>query len=154
MYPSPKEIFTCCYLGQRVHHRHGCICCAPAVRPHEIWLTQSERGQFESESEVPEPYKDSIWGEEDGVFRVTLPNGEYRITCYFHSGAAQPLEINLIANGEKKIKKLRIPTGNETIELSYDVTITDERLTQVIYTRARGAYKRWGWSGCTIERRK
>ncbi len=118
------------------------------------WLTRSERGQFESESEVPEPYKDSIWGEEDGVFRVTLPNGEYRITCYFHSGAAQPLEINLIANGEKKIKKLRIPTGNETIELSYDVTITDERLTQVIYTRARGAYKRWGWSGCTVERRK
>ena len=77
------------------------------------WLTQSERGQFESEIEVSEPYKDSIWGEEDGVFRVTLPNGEYRITCYFHSGASHPLEINLIANDDKKIKKFSgINTSN------------------------------------------
>ncbi len=41
--------------------------------------------------------------------------------------------------------------GNETIERSYNVTITDERLTQVIYTRRKGPYKRWGWSGFTIQ---
>ena len=118
------------------------------------WLTSSEREQSLSESDIPEPYKDGISGEDDGVFRVTLPNGDYRITCYFSSDESDLLEINLIANGEKKIKKLRIPRGNETIERSYDITITDERLTQVIYTHGRDAYKRWAWSGCVIEQKK
>ena len=118
------------------------------------WLTSSEREQSLSESDIPEPYKDGISGEDDGVFRVTLPNGDYRITCYFSSDELDLLEINLIANGEKKIKKLRIPRGNETIERSYDITITDERLTQVIYTSGRDAYKRWAWSGCVIEQKK
>ena len=118
------------------------------------WLTSSEREQSLSESDIPEPYKDGISGEDDGVFRVTLPNGDYRITCYFSSDESDLLEINLIANGEKKIKKLRISRGNETIERSYDITITDERLTQVIYTRGRDAYKRWAWSGCIIEQKK
>ena len=116
------------------------------------WLTRSEREEFISEANLPEPYRDSVWGEEDGVFRVALPNGEYEVTCYFSSGGSEPLEINLIANGEKKIKKLRIPTGNETVERSYSVSITDERLTQVIYTRGRRHYERWGWSGCAIKR--
>ena len=116
------------------------------------WLTRSERDEFLSEADLPEPYRDSVWGEEDGVFRAALPNGEYEVTCYFSSGGSEPLEINLIANSEKKIKKLRLPKGNETVEESYNVTITDERLTQVIYTRGKGSYKRWGWSGCAIKR--
>ena len=116
------------------------------------WLTQSEREEFISESNLPEPYRDGMWGEEDGVFRVALPNGEYEVTCYFSSDGSEPLEINLIANREKKLKKLRIPAENETVERSYNVTITDERLTQVIYSGGRGCYERWGWSGCAIKR--
>ena len=115
------------------------------------WATGSGRGEFLSAADIPEPYRDIIWGEEDGVFRVALPNGEYKVTSRFCSGGSTPQEINIIANGEKKIKKLRIPKGNETIERSYTVTITDERLTQVIYTRRKGPYKRWGWSGFTIQ---
>ena len=117
------------------------------------WLTQSEREEFLSESNLPEPYRDSVWGEEDGVFRVALPNGEYEVTCYFSSDGSEPLEINLIANGDKKIKKLRISAENETVERSYNVTITDERLTQVIYSGGRGRYERWVWSGCAIYRK-
>lgn len=116
------------------------------------WLTHSEREEFISEADLPEPYRDGVWGEDDGVFRVALPNGEYEVTCYFSSDGSEPLEINLIANGEKKIKKLRIPAGNETVERSYNVTITDERLTQVIYSGGRGRYELWGWSGCAIKR--
>ena len=115
------------------------------------WLTESERDDFENESEVSQPYEDSIWGQEDGVFRVALPNGTYEITCYFSASASEPLEINLIAGGEKQIKRLQIPAGNETIEKRYTITITDEHLTQVIYTRGKGKYKRWGWSGFTIQ---
>ena len=115
------------------------------------WLTESEREDFENESEVLHPYKDSIWGTEDGVFRVALPNGTYEVTCYFSANDSEPLEINLIAGGEKQIQRLRIPVGNETIERRYDITITDEHLTQVIYTRGKGKYKRWGWSGFTIQ---
>ena len=111
-----------------------------------------EGDEFRNKSGIPEPYKDSVWGEEDGVFRVALPNGSYEVTCYFCSAGSEPLEINLIANGEKKIKKLRLPRGNETVKKSYNVTITDERLTQIIYTRRKGSYKRWGWSGCAVKR--
>ena len=116
------------------------------------WLTRSEREEFIGDGALPEPYRDSVWGEEDGVFRVALPNGEYEVICHFSSGDSEPLEINLIANGEKKIKKLRLPAGIETVERSYNVTITDERLTQVIYSRGRSRYERWGWSGCAIKR--
>ena len=119
------------------------------------WLTVSEKDDLESESEVPQPYGDSIWGKEDGVFRVALPNGSYEVTCYFSaddSEEPEPLEINLIANGEKRIQRLQIPVGNDTIERRYNITITDEHLTQIIYTRGKGKYKRWGWSGFTIQR--
>ena len=115
------------------------------------WLTQSERDNFENESEVSQPYEDSIWGQEDGVFRVALRNGTYEVTCYFRASTSEPLEINLITGGEKQTKRLQIPAGNETIERRYTITVTDEHLTQVIYTRGKGKYKRWGWSGFSIQ---
>ncbi|MCY4568954.1 MAG: hypothetical protein OXD49_11665 [Candidatus Poribacteria bacterium] len=93
-------------------------------------------------------YQDSLWGEEDGVFRVALPNGTYEIKCYFHAGVVAPVEINLIANGGKKFQKLRLTSADESAERRYTVTITDERLTQVIYTRK----KRWVWNGFTVTR--
>ena len=92
-------------------------------------------------------YEDQLWGEEDGVFRVALPNGTYEVTCYFHAGIVAPVEINLIANGEKKIQKLRLTSTDESAERRYTVTITDERLTQVIYTRK----KRWVLNGFAIK---
>ena len=72
------------------------------------WLTVSEREDFKIGSETPQPYRDSIWGKEDGVFRVALPNGVYEVTCYFSASESEPLEINLITNGEKQIQRLRI----------------------------------------------
>ena len=115
------------------------------------WLTESEREDFKNESEVLHPYEDSIWGQEDGVFRMALPNGVYEVICYFSANESEPLEVNLIAGGEKQIQRLQIPIGNETIEKRYNITITDEHLTQVIYTRGKGKYKWWGWSGFTIQ---
>ncbi|MCG9132959.1 hypothetical protein J5I95_14875 [Candidatus Poribacteria bacterium] len=115
------------------------------------WLTQSERDGFENGPEVSYPYEDSIWGTEDGVFRVALPNGVYEVTCYFSASESEPLEVNLIAGGEKQIQRLKIPAGNEAVERRYNITITDGHLTQVIYTRGKGEHKRWGWSGFTIQ---
>ena len=116
------------------------------------WATQSSRSEIRSEAGIPEPYRDAVWGEEDGVFRVALPNGIYRVTCYFYSDDSEPYEINLIANGEKVIKKLKAPDRSESVERSYTIAISDEQLTQIIYTRRRGDYKRWVWNGCTVER--
>ena len=117
------------------------------------WLTVSAREDSQRESEVSQPYEDSILGKEDGVFRVALPNGTYEVICYFSADEGdepEPLEINLIANDEKPIQRLQIPVGNETIERRYTITITNELLTQVIYTRGKGKHKRWGWSGFSI----
>ena len=104
-----------------------------------------------NEAGIPEPYRDGVWGEEDGVFRVALPNGIYKVTCYFGSNESEAHKINIIANGKKVINNLEVPAGNETVNKSYTVTVTDKRLTQVIYT-GRGYNKRWMWSGCAIER--
>lgn len=109
------------------------------------WVTTSKREEFRSESDLPEPYRDSVWGAEDGVFRVALPDGTYKVTCYFGPGEPESHEVSVIANGKKVIKSLRMPAGDETIEKSYTITITDERLTQVVYTH-------WRWSGCRIVR--
>ena len=117
------------------------------------WATKSVRNEFRSEAEISEPYRDAVWGEDDGVFRVALPNGMYRVTCYFCSGESASHEINIIANGKKVIKNLRVPAGNKTVEKSYTINVTDESITQVIYTRRKGShrpYKRWLWSGCAI----
>ena len=117
------------------------------------WLTVSARADSQRESEVSQPYEDSILGKEDGVFRVALPNGTYEVICYFSADEGdepEPLEINLIANDEKPIQRLQIPVGNETIERRYTIMITNELLTQVIYTRGKGKHKRWGWSGFSI----
>ena len=117
------------------------------------WLTVSAREDSQRESEVSQPYEDSILGKEDGVFRVALPNGTYEVICYFSADEGdepEPLEINLIANDEKPIQRLQIPVGNETIERRYTIMITNELLTQVIYTRGKGKHKRWGWSGFSI----
>ena len=115
------------------------------------WLTESERDDFKTESDAVHPYQDSILGEDDGVFRVALPNGVYEVICYFSANESDPLEINIIAGGGKQIQRLQLPVGNETIEKRYTITVTDEHLTQVIYTRGKGKYKRWGWSGFTIQ---
>ena len=120
------------------------------------WLTVSEREDFEGESEVPQPYGDSIIGKEDAVFRVALPNGTYEVTCYFRGDESEsddPLEIEiyLIANGEKQIQRLRIPVGTGAIDKQYNITVTDEHLTQVIYIRKKTRWKKWGWSGFTIQ---
>ncbi len=119
------------------------------------WLTVSEREDFEGESEVPQPYADSIIGKEDAVFRVALPNGTYEVTCYFRGDEPEsddPLEIEiyLIANGEKQIQRLRIPVGTGAIDKQYNITITDEHLTQVIYHAEKTRFVKWGWSGFTI----
>ncbi len=120
------------------------------------WLTASERINSLNKLGVPQPYTDSILGQEDAVFRVALPNGRYEVICHFSANIAdeedrpEPLAVNLIANGEKQIQRLQVPVGNETIDRRYHITITDEHLTQVIYTHEKSRYKRWGWSGFTI----
>ena len=114
------------------------------------WAAKSTLDEYLSESDIPEPYRDSVWAKEDGVFRVALPDGTYKVTCHFCSGGHVEHKINIIANGKKVINNLKVPAGNETIKKSYDITITDERLTQVIYGKGRG--KTWTWNGCTIER--
>ncbi|MCE2401190.1 hypothetical protein J4G08_09925 [Candidatus Poribacteria bacterium] len=114
------------------------------------WLTQSEKDDYKSESGVQQMHRDSILGEEDGVFRVTLPNGTYEVICYFGLSESEPLEVNLIANGERKIQRLQIPAGSDRISKTYRIEVTDEQLTQVIYTRGKEKYKRWGWCSCTI----
>ena len=120
----------------------------------KYWHTETPKTEWDLRDvlAVGEPnlllYQDSLWGEEDGVFRLALPNGTYEITCYFHAGIVAPVDINLIANGENKFQKLRLDSGGESAERRYTLTITDERLTQIIYTQK----KRWVWNGFRVKR--
>ena len=116
------------------------------------WMTQSVKDNLYKETDILHSYQDGIIAKEDGVFRLTLPNGKYEVICYFSASESEPLEINLIANGNHKIKQLQMLKGDETVEKSYEINITDEKLTQVIYSRGKGEYNRWGWSGFTIQK--
>lgn len=119
------------------------------------WDAVSVREEFCNEADIPEPYRDGLWGKDDAVFKIALPNGTYKVTCHFNPTSDEDelvsYEVNIIANGKKVISNLKVPEG-ETVSKSYTITVTDERLTQVIYT-GRGYNKRWVWNGCTIARK-
>ena len=117
------------------------------------WVTETARYPFvktvsRSEGHQQNQDQDGIWSLEASVFRVALPNGQYRVTSTFSSVEERPIRIELVANGEKKIEKLSI--GSEAHTSRYQITVVDQRLTQLIYTSS--LQKGWVWLACEIER--
>ncbi|MYF98496.1 hypothetical protein F4212_05085 [Candidatus Poribacteria bacterium] len=115
------------------------------------WLTKSVKIGYKDKSQEQQLYDDSILGKDDAVFRVTLPNGTYKVICYFGGNESNPLEVNLFANDERRIKEIYIPVGSNGVEEHYTINIRNEHLTQVIYTSNNGNNIMWGWSGFTIQ---
>jgi hypothetical protein len=120
------------------------------------WVTRSPGNDFSGPGEISEPYRDYVWDTADAAFKLDLPNGNYHVTLYFCSGEGGSHDVNIIANDQKVIKHLTIPAGNETIEQSYAITVTDGYLTQVIYTTQKLArdgskHNHWIWSGFAVE---
>ena len=116
------------------------------------WVTRSALDEFRKESNIADPFRDGVAGEADAAFRLALPNGNYQVTCYFSLAGSETQQINIIANSKKVIKKLNVSAGDDMIERSYITSVTDQRLTQVIYARWWGQNKRWGWCGFSIKR--
>ena len=122
------------------------------------WVTQSPGNDFSGPGEISEPYRDYVWDTADAAFKLDLPNGSYRITLYFCSAEGGSHNVNLIANDQKVIQHLTIPAGNEPIEQSYTITVTDGYLTQVIYTTQKlsgdsSKHDHWILSGFFVEER-
>ena len=120
------------------------------------WVTRSPGNDFSGPGDVPELYQDYIWDTADAAFKLDLPNGTYRVTLYFCSGEGGSHDVNIIANDQKVIKHLTIPAGNNPIEKSYSITVTDGYLTQVIYTTQKlshdgSKHNHWVWSGFAVE---
>jgi len=120
------------------------------------WVTRAPGNDFSGTGDVPELYRDYVWDTADAAFKLDLPNGTYRVTLYFCSGEGGSHDVNIIANDQKVIKHLTIPAGNEPIEQSYTITVTDGYLTQVIYTtqklsRDGSKHNHWVWSGFAVE---
>ena len=115
------------------------------------WATEANRCPFviiASHTDVHQRDQDGIWSLEEDVFRVALPNGRYQVTSTFSSIGKRPTRIHLIANGEKKIKKLSV--GNEANTSFHQIIVVKQRLTQVIY--ASPPERGWVWLNCEIER--
>ena len=72
---------------------------------------------------------------------MALPNGKYEVTCFFAFDGDEPVEINLIANVERE-KRVQIPIGIKNAKMRFNVTIIDERLTQVIYVGRKRGFRR------------
>jgi len=91
--------------------------------------------------------RDMITGsaQEDGVFRIALPNGRYRVECIFRVNDQNT--VSLIANGKKVVQKLKGFKGSGTVGQTYTVTIENQQLTQIAYTTGHS----WNWSGCRIQ---
>ena len=91
--------------------------------------------------------RDMVTGsaQEDGVFRIALPNGRYRVECIFRVNDQNT--VSLIANGKKVVQKLKGFNGSGTVGQTYTVTIENQQLTQIAYTTGHS----WNWSGCRIQ---
>ena len=98
------------------------------------WVTQPPNTEFSGEGDIDSLHRDCISGTRDGVFKLSLPNGTYQITSYFCSVDSGKHKIYLIANDQKVLNKLVIPSDKTIIKRDYVVKVTDRELTQVIYT--------------------
>ena len=110
------------------------------------WVTDTQRQLFTSHQRRDQTYLDGICSNQDGVFRVDLPNGRYIVTST-HCTQEQPSKIDLIANGKRYIRNLTL--NQHPVTTSYSITITDQQLTQIIHPRQAG--KVWGWLNCNIK---
>ena len=120
------------------------------------WKTQSPHNHHRGDVKLPPHYRDSVWDRHDAAFKLDLPNGWYRVTNFFCSAEDKGHQVNLLANGKQVIKKLIVPPGNETVEHTYEIEVTDGHLTQVIYRPNRrvpkaGMHNHWVWNGFTVE---
>ncbi len=120
------------------------------------WKTQSPHSHHGGNVELPPDYRDSVLDRHDAVFKLDLPNGWYRVTNFFCSAEDKGHQVNLLANGKRMINKLTVPTGNETVQHTYEIEVTDEHLTQVIYRPNQrvpkaGMHNHWVWNGFTVE---
>ena len=78
------------------------------------------------------------------------------MTNIFCSAEDRGHQVNLLANGKRVIKKLIVPSGNEIVEHTYEIAVTDGHLTQVIYRPNQrvpkaGMHSHWVWNGFTVE---
>ena len=120
------------------------------------WKTQSPHNHHGGNVEVPPDYRDSVWDRHDAAFKFDLPNGSYRVTNLFCSAEDKGHQVNLLANGKRMINKLSVPPGNEPVQHTYEIEVTDEHLTQVIYRPNQrvpkaGMHNHWVWNGFTVE---
>ena len=122
------------------------------------WVTQPPHTEFSGDKKIDSLPRDCVSGTQDGVFKLNLPNGDYRITSYFCSVDAGEHKVYLMANSRKVIKKLIVPSDKAIIKRTYAVNVTDRELTQVIYTsrervqRGTGKHNHWVWNGFVIEK--
>ena len=110
------------------------------------WVTDTKRQLFPCAQRQDQTGLHGIWSNQDGVFRVDLPNGRYIVTSTYCT-QEQPSKIDLIANGKRYVRNLSL--NQHPVTTSYSIAITDQQLTQVIHPRQTG--KGWGWLNCTIK---
>ena len=110
------------------------------------WVTDTKRQLFTCAQRQGETDLHGIWSNQDGVFRVDLPNGRYIITST-HCTQEQPSKIDLIANGKRYVRNLSL--NKHPVTTSYSIAITNQQLIQVIHPRQTG--KGWGWLNCNIK---
>jgi hypothetical protein len=110
------------------------------------WLNRAGRIGRQREGINQPLLGDAIESRRDGVFRVALPNGRYRVAVHASSQA----RLHVIANDQHVIQGATVHDVADP--LTYDVVVQAERLTQVIY--AQRARDPWQIAGMTIVRLK
>jgi hypothetical protein len=113
---------------------------------------------LEWRSGAPGNFAAAAADERDRTFRISLPNGTYRVTCAFAPAPNGDYEVNVIANDRKVGRHIEVRRGQGVRMLGYDVQIADERLTQTFYStwsRSTDLEREvfWALSGISVEGR-
>jgi hypothetical protein len=134
-------------VGRETLHvpgKHGWI----GLAPTQEWPTAQVAGNFTS----------AFADERDRTFRISLPNGSYRVTCAFAPAPNGDYEVNVIANDRQVGRHVEVRRGQGLRTLGYDVQIADAHLTQTFYStwsRSTDLTREvfWALSGISVERR-
>lgn len=99
---------------------------------------------------------EAVGGERDGVFRIDVPDGRYRVRCLFPAPATDRYAVDVVANDRRVVRRLAVRAGEADVPAGFEVDATRQRVVLVFHAPRPGLFERrepfWALASLEIER--